>query len=118
MAKICSKDGCSFPVWSHDFCRFHQYLRVDQKKPKGLKPRKKTGERDLFLEIWQERPHVCNRCGEKLHEFSTSLFHHIRPKGRYPELRLDKDNIELICFYCHYKEHNFAKGDKTTGNIT
>jgi hypothetical protein len=50
-------------------------------------------------------------CGEILYEFSHELFHHKKPKGKYPELRLDKNNIMLIDFDCHFKLHN--KGNST-----
>lgn len=31
MAKICKCEGCSNPVFSHNYCRFHQALRTDEK---------------------------------------------------------------------------------------
>ena len=68
--------------------------------------RKPTGERKLFLEIWDERPHVCSNpsCSKFLgNEPKVYFFSHIKSKGAYPELRLDKKNIELLCFECHQK---------------
>ncbi len=66
--------------------------------------RKKTGEKELFLEIWNERPHICSNPECKKHlgdEPNAFFFSHIKSKGAYPELRLCKDNIELLCVECH-----------------
>jgi len=60
--------------------------------------RKKTGEWEMFMEIWKERKHVCANCGKKLgNKPQPIFFSHILTKGRTPELRLNKDNIELLC---------------------
>jgi len=64
-------------------------------------------EKDLFLEIWNERKHECEECWKILREAKAHNFDHIKPKWKYPELRLEKTNIKLICFSCHFK--------KTTG---
>ena len=69
------------------------------------KPKKPTGERELFLQIWNERPHYCVKCQKFLgHEPKVYFFSHKKSKGSHPELRLVKDNIELLCEECHYKE--------------
>ena len=31
--------------------------------------------------------------------------HHIQHLKDYPELALDNDNLETLCFYCHEEEH-------------
>lgn len=75
--------------------------------------RKKTGEREMFLEIWQERPHYCTNknCNKWLgNEPRTFFFSHIKPKSVYPQLRLNKNNIQLLCFDCH---QIFDFGDKS-----
>lgn len=56
----------------------------------------------LFLEIWAERDHVCEECGVHLgDEPKLIFFSHRKSRGAYPELRLDKDNIDLLCSACH-----------------
>lgn len=74
--------------------------------------RKTTGEKELFIEIWAEREHVCTNCKEHLgDEPLAHYFAHILAKGKHPDLRLVKTNIMLLCFDCHYaydhqtKEH-------------
>jgi len=76
----------------------HKYIK---KKKKPVRT-KKTGEKDLFWSIWQEREHFCENCGAFLgHEAKTYYFSHIKPKSTHPELRLKKSNVELLCWDCH-----------------
>lgn len=79
---------------------------VNGKKYVQVKWRKPTGERDLFLEIYNERPHVCEYCGKNIYGFSVANYHHVKPKSTHPELRLEKSNIVKICFPCHQKQHS------------
>lgn len=63
--------------------------------------------RSLFLEIWGERPHICVKCGKKLGDEPLAIyFSHIKSRGAHPELKMDKNNIELLCSACH-KLHDF-----------
>ena len=64
--------------------------------------RKKTGELDLFKEIWSERPHACSCCNSPLgNELQPIFFSHLLAKSTYPKYRLDKRNIWLKCPTCH-----------------
>ncbi len=70
--------------------------------PLRYKPRKATGEANTFLEIWNERPHICEHCGIGLgHEMKPSFFSHRLAKSIRPDLRNDKTNIDLFCEACH-----------------
>ena len=90
------------------------------KKKKGLiKKTKPTGEYSLFQEIWLERPHFCSHCSDALPEaelgadnkpvVNPMFFDHILTKKQSPELRLDRNNIRLLCFDCHFVRHNRTK---------
>jgi len=85
MPKICAKENCNNPVWSHNFCKYHQNIRWDSayfaslerarnkipvkaivcttsgsaflKTPLKSKIRT-TGESALFDAIWKTRPHI------------------------------------------------------------
>lgn len=75
-----------------------------------MKPRRKTGELEVMREIWDERPHKCGVCGDKLPWFSVRLMAHVLSKGAHPAMRLDKDNIELLCYPHHHEyDHNTYK---------
>lgn len=76
--------------------------------PYKPKKRKKTGELDLFKEIWEETPlamRKCVNCSKPIKNFAPIHFDHIHTKGARPDLRLDKENIRLLCVPCHLKRH-------------
>jgi DNA-directed RNA polymerase subunit RPC12/RpoP len=81
----------------------------NRSKPKKNN-KKPTGERELFLEIWNERVHYCTKCSKWLGEEPLAhFFSHIKSKGAHPELRLNKGNIELLCMACHEREEFGSK---------
>ena len=66
--------------------------------------RKPTGEWDMFVnEVWNKtKEHNCEKCGCDLGDTPEAyMFSHIVSKGRNPSLRLDPDNIELLCLKDH-----------------
>lgn len=74
---------------------------------------KPTGEKQLFLDIWNSRKHECCVCGSNINEMSTYCFAHILPKGMYPEYRLTKANIALVCsMKCHNEVDGRSSGNK------
>ena len=75
------------------------------------KNRKATGEKLVFLEIWEEREHVCSCCDKPLgDEPSPTFFSHLLAKSTYPSLRLAKRNIWLKCGTCH---DEWGNGDRS-----
>lgn len=87
----------------------YEWARQRALDKKKLKRRpQSTGELAVFKSIWLERPHVCVKCGRVLEEPpKAGYFSHIKSKGSRPDLRLDKDNIELVCLACHAR-HEFG----------
>jgi len=53
--------------------------------------------KDLYMEIWDEREHRCMNCGIPIPNPVVHNFSHIRSKGARPDLKYDKDNIEILC---------------------
>ena len=111
---VCVKCGATVNSGSafHKLCPVCNKARLDagKKKPKKVKRYKKkaTGEREMFLEIWDEREHICVHCGKNLgDEPKAHYFSHIKPKGLHPKLRLVKNNIELLCMECH-RQYDFG----------
>lgn len=104
MQKKCAKEGCNAFVFSNHFCKFHQYMREDSKymaQKNKIKTYKPTGEREVFDSIWKERKHISFLSGKPLDYFEDTsfypnLFAHVLEKRKYPELRLEKDNIILL----------------------
>jgi 5-methylcytosine-specific restriction endonuclease McrA len=70
---------------------------------KTMKKRKKTGELELFKTIWAEKKRwACQNCNKPLgSQMSVGYMSHIIPKGKAPELRLERENIKVVCFPCH-----------------
>lgn len=84
-----------------------------EKKEKAKKPyrykRKPTGEKQVFEEIWNERPHKSQISGDPIHEAYPIYFLHVLPKAqnKYPKLKLEKQNIVLGTADEHYDwDHN------------
>lgn len=71
--------------------------------------RKATGEMEVFKEIWAEREHICQVTGIRLTE-DTVHFSHLLPKGKYPKLRLVKENIWIVLWTIH---HEWETGDRS-----
>ena len=129
MPKQCKHPGCCFPVFSNGYCQRHQYARTDErylrkqaeKKEKEKQRRKPqfkapepTGEKEMFDEIWNERPRVSYVSGESLQRWEdtklfVNLFSHILPKGNYSRYRLNKENIILLTPQQHMCWHSYTR---------
>lgn len=121
--KVCKSCGKKNPVRNSRgvcvYCVKNNNDKLKKKYPNNIEIKqnyrfkKATGEKGLFEEIWLERDHFCANlnCRKFLgHIPIVHFFSHRKSKGAYPELRLDKTNIDLLCRDCHY-EWDF--GDKT-----
>lgn len=99
--KRCNADGCDNLRWGKGYCKYHQNLRPDYKPYRYQS--KKTGQIEVFLDIWEERQHVSFLSGSLLPKFNVSLFAHVlsKAKNKYPEFKLYKKNIILLTPYEH-----------------
>lgn len=56
-----------------------------------------------------ERGGICERCGELISDTSQAIGHHkieLTPSNyRNPSISLNPDNVEILCWSCHSKEH-------------
>jgi hypothetical protein len=104
---------------------FKSYPKSGKTPKKAKKPLKRTaikkkfkksGEMEIFKEIWEERPHVCQVTGLPIHEFSVMCMSHVMPKSIASELRLDKRNIWIVLPSIHMEweggNRNQPKFDK------
>ena len=72
--------------------------------------RKTVEMQTFFLHIWKKRPHKSEVSGTSLgSEALSTYFHHILPKGKYPEACLDEENIILLT----WEEHDQVEMDPT-----
>jgi len=64
----------------------------------------KRDYKELYAEIWNERPHKCQVCGIAIKDPVVHNFAHIRSKGARPDLKYDKANIRILCSTVNRKE--------------
>lgn len=100
------------------YCVQGNKKRLAEKK----EPKKSSGQKELFHEIWSERPHICFVSGKILTESPrkdmgrwVSCFSHILPKGSYPKFTLRKDNIVLLSPEMHEAWHTKGKSELLAG---
>lgn len=114
--KTCSIEGCEKNVWSKGLCLTHIKRKPIMPKRGGLlKLRneifvartKIENMRAFFMEIWKERKHYSEVSGDYLgSEPLSTFFHHILPKGKYPDVAYDKSNIILLTLEEHTNVEN------------
>lgn len=111
MPKTCLE--CEYPVWARNRCLQHDKIATPDKyliKKKSVstgfktsknKPRKPTGELQLFLKIFADCKGICQITKKQI-PFDISSFMHILGKGSYPSLRLERSNI----IFCDKRIHD------------
>ena len=63
---------------------------------------KNNEQKEFFLRMWEERPHICELCEAHLgYEPMAYYFSHILGKGAYPRIKLLEKNLMFNCFKCH-----------------
>lgn len=81
---------------------------MSKKKAENLATKKELREKDIafYMEIWEERPHICENCNVRINEPRTYNFDHILEKSKHKELRHEKENIWILCMECHTRKTN------------
>jgi len=115
--KTCSVEGCENRIWSKGLCLNHikrkplpasRQLGITTKVKAFVDKEKINKMRAFFMEIWNKRKHYSEVSGTFLgSEPLTIFFHHILPKEKFPQAKLDEDNIILLTF----DEHNNVEND-------
>lgn len=81
-----------------------------KRKPKVIKDIdiiEKDKMRSFFLDIWTQRPHVCQSCGKKLYgELKSYYMDHLLEKSIYPEFKYERANMFICCDTCHSSKSN------------
>lgn len=72
--------------------------RVNKQSSKRYIIKAKTKE--LRLQILERDNHQCQKCGVSDQDKVLHLSH-VYTKGAHPELRLDPDNVKMLCHKCH-----------------
>jgi len=135
--KQCKEDGCTNPIFSSGYCRFHQYKRnktqknpVAQRSTKkryNIPSRKKSVSKsvkndikyswgfktqvELFNWCWDNLPHVCWISGRKLDKIPEDKVSwccaHVLMKSQYTYWRLNPHNMRLLHPDVHHLVDNW-----------
>lgn len=111
---VCQEPGCKYPVFSHRFCKYHSQKNKPTPKKKFSRTTKKSSDSnqnhekdsEFYMEIWDERPHVCYETGVILQAPYKTMFHHCLLKSKYPQFRYTKENILLLHPDVHSMVHS------------
>jgi hypothetical protein len=131
--KFCDKDGQLIAVKSLHCQKCNYELKQSKKKAAGKKTgryvykRIPTGENSVFESIVEglsDTETVCFVCKIRVPIITHSNIAHVLPKGRYPKMRLDPNNLVVLCHKivadengqgCHYAydmtPHSELKGE-------
>jgi hypothetical protein len=62
--------------------------------------------RKLRLQVFLRDGEVCAYCNEKPKPGISLTVDHIKPVSKFPELALDIDNLQVLCWECNQKKSN------------
>ena len=62
--------------------------------------------RKLRLQVFLRDGEICAYCNEKPKPGVTLTIDHIKPVSKFPELALDIDNLQVLCWECNQKKSN------------
>jgi hypothetical protein len=136
MPKCCKNHGCTLPIFSHEYCGRHQYLRTDEKWLRSIEKKKEkimskshssikqkqkepTGEKELFDLMWKASNKSSFISGNDLtwmdntkygrHPLFYNMFHHVLNKKNYSRYRLSEKNIIIITPQEHLDLHSLGR---------
>lgn len=100
--KVCGKNAMS------EYCFNHKPRKAfSSNTVKKVSVEEKSSMHNFFMEIWKKRPHKSEISGEFLGKEPLSIyFHHILPKEKYKEAKLDEENIILLTLDEHTNVEN------------
>ena len=111
--KTCSKEDCNYPAWSKGVCKMHTPKTPLRKiSVRGVEKKKEKAvltdlQFELFKEFYKEHPiKRCYECNRRVDGKSSAQFHHLLFKSQFPQYRLEKWNLALVCSDCHNLTHN------------
>ena len=117
--KTCKANCCNAKVFSHDYCRLHQWMRTDEKykiqkehaKLNRRTPKREKEERryaDQAKEFFEESDKKCVFCGKEVQRMEG--LHHW--KGRTNDYLLDKRWWSVVHNFCHVDMYHHSPKDK------
>lgn len=115
--RYCQFDGCTNKVSRGAYCDTHKRKKKRKAKQKTIyhhenKPFYRTQAWKDVADFVYEREHgCCQRCGKFVYGRQAHR-HHIVPIKENELLKLDPNNIRLLCPKCHVIEENENKSKR------
>lgn len=99
--KPCIIPGCGQYADGSRHCAQH---RQAFDKQRGTRQARGYDNRWLKVRMLKLRRNpLCEDCYERGRHVPARQVHHMKPIERYPELRLNLDNLKSLCIRCHAK---------------
>ena len=67
--------------------------------------------KELRYEVLREGAGACCCCGARASDGLRIHVDHIKPRSKYPELQLNKSNLQILCEDCNYGKSNYYNDD-------
>jgi len=101
MPKSCLADDCENPRFGKGFCKWHQHMRTDKKKPSGIKPisDKKAEDLKVYRKVRDAYLKEITEC--EVHDCSNKSTHIHHKSGRNGKTLYDDNLFMAVCNKCH-----------------
>ena len=93
-------------------------FRKDKRKQRKLLNKRKSDEflrsyewRVVRMKVLKRDGARCACCGATPHDGRVMNVDHIKPRGMYPELALDMNNLQVLCHECNHGKSNWDETD-------
>lgn len=120
--KYCDFNGCTNKIERGSYCEEH---RRSKSKPKVDKSIYHNSNKQFYnSSVWKNMRRViyerekgcCQRCGKFVFGRQAQV-HHIIPIKKNPMLKLEPNNLKLLCPVCHSIEENKIEKEKVFLNF-
>ena len=64
------------------------------------------GNVKFYKWVWKQKTHECEECGRELFHYSSAYVSHILSRKRYPRMRWDGRNTNILCTFHHNQWEN------------
>lgn len=117
--KYCEFDGCRNQIESGKYCKDHSFSSKQKRKKKQQKSVYHHENKAFYRTaswmavaafVYEREGGCCQRCGKFVFGRQAHR-HHVIPIKINPNLKLDPNNIRLLCPKCHVIEENEENKD-------
>ena len=99
--RYCAEQGCKNLISHGRYCEQHKHRQKKKSWQSNNKSFYRTQAwKDLASFVYERDRGCCQRCGKFVFGKQAHA-HHIVPIRINPSLRLDPDNVALLCNQCH-----------------